>query len=680
MPSRNRTKLAFATTAMLMPLFICGSLISLVLPAQAKDDTLANPDNLIIEGVPPVPLSVVSGCEKYTHFRHAMISSWHPTRKEMLINTRFSDTQQIHHLKMPMGARTQLTFYPDRVSGGSFEPGTGDYFLFSKDRGGDEFFQFYRYDTDSRNATLITDGKSRNTSGRFSKDGKFFVYNSTRRDGKNNDVYIIEPKNPKTDRLLAQVKGEGFSVSDVSFDGKKVAVTEYVSINESYLWLLDVHTGQMSALTERKPGEQTSYQNIRFSADGKGLYVTTDSGSEFQTLCYLDLASKKLKPLTSDIKWDVQEIDLAADGKTIAFVVNEDGYGKLYLMDTSTGKYWAPKGIPLGEVSGVDWHKNCRDLAFQVQSSRMPTDIFSLDTKTEKVERWTESETGPVAASKFSEPELIKWKTFDGKDISGFYYKPSTKFTGPRPVIVVVHGGPEGQSRPGYMGRLNYYLDELGCALIFPNVRGSSGYGKTFLKLDNGFKRVDSYKDINSLFDWIAKRSDLDSNRIMVTGGSYGGHMTLAISTFYPERITCSVDVVGMSNLVTFLEHTQEYRRDLRRVEYGDERDQKMREFLQSIAPLNKVDKISKPLFVVQGENDPRVPASEARQIVDATQKSGIPVWYLSAKDEGHGFAKKRNSDFQFYSTVLFVEKYLLGDKSSASQSTSPDKEAGGKP
>ncbi len=634
----------------------------------AKDEFLPGPDNLIIEGVPPVPLNIVSGCERYTNFRNAFVASWHPKKREMLINTRFGDTQQVHVVKTPMGARTQLTFFPDRVSGGAYQPVDGDYFVFTKDKGGDEFFQFYKYDLATRDVALITDGKSRNTSGRFSKDGRVIVYNSSRRDGKNNDIYIVDPRDPKTDRLLAQVKGEGFSVSDVSYDGKTVAVNEEVSINESYLWLADVATGKMTALTERKPGEQTSYQSIRFAPDGKGLYVTTDSGSEFMTLSYLDLATKKLKPLTSDIKWDVQEFDLSYDGKMIAFVVNEDGFSKLYLMDTASGKYWAPKDIPLGEVHGLDWHRNGRDLAFQVQSARMPNDIFSLDVKSNKVERWTECETGLVAAEKFSEPELIKWKSFDGKDISGFYYKPDAKFTGPRPVIVVIHGGPEGQSRPGYLGRLNYYLSELGVALIFPNVRGSAGYGKTFLKLDNGFNRVDSYKDIDALFDWISNRKDLDSKRLMVTGGSYGGHMTLAISTFYPERITCAVDVVGMSNLVTFLEHTQEYRRDLRRVEYGDERDAKMREFLESIAPLKKVDKISKPLFVVQGENDPRVPASEARQIVDATKKSGVPVWYLSAKDEGHGFAKKKNSDYQFYSTVMFVQKYLLNAVSSSKE------------
>jgi dipeptidyl aminopeptidase/acylaminoacyl peptidase len=226
--------------------------------------------------------------------------------------------------------------------------------------------------------------------------------------------------------------------------------------------------------------------------------------------------------------------------------------------------------------------------------------------------------------------------------------------------VINIHGGPEAQARPNFQGRGNYFMNELGIAMIYPNVRGSAGYGKSFLLLDNGFLREGTYKDINALLDWIATRPDLDADRVMVTGGSYGGHMTLAVSTFYSDRIRCAIDVVGISNLVTFLQNTSAYRRDLRRAEYGDERDPKMRKFLTDIAPLTNVDKIRKPLFVVQGANDPRVPRSEAEQIVKALQEHGTPVWYLLAKDEGHGFRKKRNSDFQFYASVMFMQEYLL--------------------
>ena len=244
--------------------------------------------------------------------------------------------------------------------------------------------------------------------------------------------------------------------------------------------------------------------------------------------------------------------------------------------------------------------------------------------------------------------------------ISGFLYKPPASFTGKRPVMINIHGGPEGQSRPGFQGRNNYFLNELGIAIVFPNVRGSTGFGKTFSQLDNWEKREDSVKDIGALLDWVSGRPDLDADRVMVMGGSYGGYMTLAVATSYNDRIRCSLDVVGISNFVTFLERTEAYRRDLRRVEYGDERDPKMREFLQRIAPLNHAAKIRKPIFVVQGKNDPRVPVGESEQMVAQLKQQGTPVWYLMATDEGHGFAKKKNADFHFYATVAFIRQYLL--------------------
>jgi dipeptidyl aminopeptidase/acylaminoacyl peptidase len=307
----------------------------------------------------------------------------------------------------------------------------------------------------------------------------------------------------------------------------------------------------------------------------------------------------------------------------------------------------------------VSWHKNSRDLAFMLTNSQGPGDVYSEDVTTGKLERWTNSETA-VPTADFPPAELVEWKTFDGKMIGGFLYRPPAKFTGKRPVMVVIHGGPEGQSLPTFLGRYNYLLNELGIALVYPNVRGSTGYGKSFTLLDNGFLREDTYKDIDTLFDWIAAQPGLDAARIGVMGGSYGGHMTLAVSTFYSDRIRCSVDVVGMSNLVTFLEHTEAYRRDLRRVEYGDERDPKMHEFLERIAPMNNIEKIKKPMLVIAGKNDPRVPVSESDQIVAALKKQGTPVWYIMAKDEGHGFQKKPNQDYQFYAVVEFLEEFLL--------------------
>jgi dipeptidyl aminopeptidase/acylaminoacyl peptidase len=470
----------------------------------------------------------------------------------------------------------------------------------------------------------------------------------------------MNPIDPKSDRILVHLEGGGWEPLDFSPDDAKLLVANLVSINESYLWLVDVATGEKSLLTPKIGSENVAYNDGQFSRDGKGIYVTTDRDSEFRRLAYISLADKKHIYLSKDIQWDVTSFRLSWDGKTIAFVSNEDGRDVLHLLDTATGRERAKTQVPIGIISGLEWHKNNRELGFNLLDSRRGSDAYSLDTKTGKLERWTFSETGGIRTDDFSMPELIRWKSFDGRSISGWLTPPPAKFKGKRPVVINIHGGPESQARPWLGAGYRYLINELGVAVIQPNIRGSSGYGKTFVTLDNGFKREDAYKDIGSLLDWIQSRDDLDADRIMVLGGSYGGHMTLAVATNYADRIRCAIDMVGPSNLATFLKNTSGYRQDLRRVEYGDERDPKMLEFLNRTAPLTNAAKITKPLFVVQGGNDPRVPLSEAEQMVRTVRKNGTPVWYLMAKDEGHGFLKKPNEDVLLYAMVLFVEKYLL--------------------
>jgi dipeptidyl aminopeptidase/acylaminoacyl peptidase len=631
-------------------------------PVQAAA-TFSPSENLVVEGIPPIPQSLVEAISRYTDFRGASLTSWHPDKREMLISTRFCNTAQVHQVRFPLGARRQLTFFPDAPSAASYQPTTGDYFVFSKDIGGSEFDQNFRYDLATGDITLLTDGKSKNTRGVWSTKGDRMAYTSTRRTGKDNDFYIIDPKNPASNRLLAAVEGGGWYPLDWSPDDRQLLVLEYVSVNESYLWSFNTETGTRTAITPRVKGEPVAYNAAVFSKDGKGLYLVSDRESEFQRLAYFDLRSKRYTYLTSQIKWDVEDIDLSRDGKRLAFVTNEDGTSILHLLNTATKKEVALPKLPVGQIYGISWHPNSQELGFTLISARSTADVYSLDLTTNKVERWTESETGGINTANFSEPELVRWKSFDGKPISGFLFRPPARFTGKRPVIIDIHGGPESQYRPGFLGRYNFYLNELGVALLFPNVRGSSGYGKTFLKLDNGYLREDSVKDIGALLDWINTQSTLDVDRILVSGGSYGGYMSLAVAEKYRDRIRASIDIVGISNFVTFLEKTEGYRRDLRRVEYGDERDPKMREFLLKISPLNNAEEIKKPLFVIHGQNDPRVPLNEAEQIVATARKQNVPVWYLMAKDEGHGFSKKANVDFQFYATVMFIKEFLLGEK-----------------
>jgi dipeptidyl aminopeptidase/acylaminoacyl peptidase len=627
--------------------------LALTLPAQV-------PDNLVVEGVPAIPAELRRDVSRYLEFRAAAFQSWHPIRREMLITTRFGETPQLHLVKSPGGARRQVTFAAEPVGAARFRPKAGDFAVFSQDSGGGEFYQLYRHDFHDGRNTLLTDGKSRNTGARFSRSGLHLAYTSTRRTGRDNDIWVMLPHDPKTDRLLCENVGGGWSVLDWSPDDALLLVLQYLSINESHLHLVDARTGKRSQLTP--PGKnQVAYGHARFAHDGKAVFATSDDDSEFQQLVRIDLKDGRQTTLTASISWDVEEFEQSPDGKVIAFVTNEAGVGTLNLMEVKNGKALPKPRLPLGTVGNLEWHSNGRDLAFNLTSAKSPNDVYSLDAKTGQLERWTESETGGLNPESFAEPEILKLSSFDGLLISAIAYRPDPKkFPGPRPVLISIHGGPEGQSRPGFQARNNYLLNELGIAIVYPNVRGSAGYGKTFLTLDNGFKREDSVRDIATVIAWIGRQPEFDRSRIAVTGGSYGGYMSLACLIMYADILRCGIDVVGISNFVTFLNNTQDYRRDLRRVEYGDERDPKMKEYLERISPANHAARIKKPLFVVQGKNDPRVPLSESEQMVKAIRSAGGNVWYLMAQDEGHGFAKKRNADFQFMATILFYREHLL--------------------
>ena len=615
------------------------------------------PENLVADGLPGVPTELRVEAGRYLDFRAATLQAWHPTRTEMLITTRFADTTQLHLVKSPGGARRQLTFGAEPIAAASFQPKKGEYIVYAQDAGGGEFYQLYRYDLSDGRSTLLTDGKSRNSGARWTRSGRQLAYSSTRRTGKDTDIRVLDPSEPDSDRLVLERTGGGWSVSDWSKDEKLLLITEYISASESHLHLLDLETGEMEALTP----EKAVHLGARLARSQRSVFALSDAGSEFTQLVEIDFHIHQRRVLSLDEVRDVEEFDLSPDGRTIAFVTNEDGVSVLHLLNTNTLAEDPQPHLPVGVITGVTWHENGRELGFTLDAARSPRDVYSLTVATGEVTRWTESETGGLDPETFVEPELVTLASFDGQRISAYLYRPDAqKFPGPRPVLITIHGGPEGQSRPGFLGRNNYYVNELGCALLVPNVRGSAGYGKTFLTLDNGTKREDSVRDIGALLDWVAQQPALDASRVGVYGGSYGGYMVLACLTHYSDRLRCGIDVVGISNFVSFLRNTQDYRRDLRRVEYGDEREPEMAEYLKRISPLNNVAQITRPLFVVQGQNDPRVPVTEAEQMVHALRAQGGTCWYLLAKDEGHGFAKKPNADFQFLAQILFLKEHLL--------------------
>lgn len=639
-------------------------------PAEAM---IPVPGKLKVEGVPALPKAIEQAVERYTEFRGAGPMSWHPFERGLIIRTRFGDVSQAHFLAGPKMDRTQLTFFPEGIAGASFPRHTADYLIVSADLGGSEFNQLYRFDLATRDITLLTDGKSRNSGGSVNRAG-LLAHTSTRRTGKDNDLYVIDPMKPAEKPVaMVQLEGGGWGVGGWAKDETTLLLGNYLSVASSELWLINGRTGEglrkVAPLSPSKDGTTVSYDGGIILAGEKTILTTSDRDSEFSRLVLLDIATGAEDVLTGYINWDISSYTVNDEQTRVAFIANEAGRSVLRVMDLKTRKLLPLPGLPAGEIGGVSFRPppkvgeaDPQELLVTLNSSKSPGEIWSILLESGEVVRWTTAE-GAITTNSFVEPELLKFKSFDGLEVSAWAYKPDpAKFPGKRPVYLSIHGGPEGQARPGFQGRLNYLTNELGIAVIYPNVRGSTGFGKTFVSLDNGFKREDSVKDIGALLDFIAKQEDLDASRVCVTGGSYGGYMTLAVATNYPDRIRCGIASVGISNFVTFLENTQAYRRDLRRVEYGDERDPAMREHLTKISPLTNVAKITAPMMIVQGANDPRVPASEAEQIVASLKGRGQEVWYLLGLDEGHGFAKKPNQDYQFYSTIAFLKKHLLGD------------------
>jgi dipeptidyl aminopeptidase/acylaminoacyl peptidase len=635
-------------------------LVPVILSAQEKVERREE-GNLVIEGIPEIPQRVKDRMFQYQNTRGAGVRGWAADGSGIYIGTRFGETTQIHFVEMPGGARTQITFFNEPVGGASVCPDTRmNGFLFGKDVGGGEFYQIFWFHVPTAEYTMLTDGESRNGGFSWSNRGDRFVYYSTKRNGRDWDLFVSTVDDPEGAMPVLEEGGVWFPM-DWSPDDSKLLVGRYVSANESYGFILDMESG---GLEQMNPSEKKiAYGGSIWSADGKGIFFSSDEDTEFQHLRYWDLEKNRQKILTKEIPWDVQGMSISHDRGTLAFTTNEGGITRLYLMDTGKMKYRPVEGFPIGSIGGLAFSPDDTKLALTVSTPSSTGDVYVLDLGDMSITRWTFSEIGGLDTESFSKPELFHYPTFDKVDgepreIPAFIYRP--KGEGPYPVLINIHGGPEGQYTPYFSAATQYMINELGIAVIAPNVRGSSGYGKSYLKLDNWEKREDSVKDIGALIDWIAGQPDLDKSRVCVYGGSYGGYMVYAAMTHYNDRLRCGIDVVGISNFVTFLENTKEYRRDLRRVEYGDERDPEMREHLISISPTTNARKITKPMFIIQGYNDPRVPASEAEQMLAAIRENGGEAWYLLAMDEGHGFRKKSNRDFMTYAMMMFLEQYLL--------------------
>jgi dipeptidyl aminopeptidase/acylaminoacyl peptidase len=618
---------------------------------------------LVMENIPAIPSAMQERLRLYQSVRGAGLMDFAPDGRAILIQTRFGETNQLHRVDAPLGMRRQVSFYDEPVNMAMYRPGRWPQptILFARDTGGDELFQLYLQEERSGRVARVTDGRSRNTNAVFSRDGKWLAWTSVASNSSRYRIFVADAGEPKTARVVLEEEGS-WSAGDFSPDGLTLAVTRDISVSERELWLVDLVNGRK---VQVRPSPVKIFRSSPvFAPDNQSVFYISDEDSEFRRLVRYDLKSDDEEVLTDDLDFDVDGVQLAPNGLVLAFTINDGGYSRLFLMDTRKYRKTPGPRLPPGEIEDFRFSPDSRRLGFTLNGTA-GRDVYVWDLGKKPPVQWTDSELGGLDKSQFVTPELVAYDTFDSVDgkrrkVPAFVYKPQ-RATGKVPVLVVIHGGPESQFRPNFNAFIQYMVQELNIAVVAPNVRGSTGYGKYYVELDNGFRRMDAVRDIGATLDWIAAQPGFEARRVAVYGGSYGGFMSYASMIEYSNRLIAGVSIVGISNFVTFLNNTSGYRRDLRRVEYGDERDPKMREFLQRISPLTNVARIKRPMLIIQGANDPRVPASEASQMLKAIRANGEEAWYLLAKDEGHGFQKKSNRDAQNAAIAAFLKLKLAG-------------------
>jgi dipeptidyl aminopeptidase/acylaminoacyl peptidase len=625
------------------------------------------------------------GFERYLNVRAARGASFAPDGGMVSFLTDITGVGEVWSVPLQLRPQApawpeQLTFRSERAMGATFSPVAAQ-LLVGGDRGGNERTQLYLLSADGSRFDALThdpevihqfagwweDGMG---AAGWSPDGQRITFASNARDPRYFDVYEqqVAPMEG-TPKLLLRQDGTNYAAG-YSPDGRFVLVQRWESNIRNALLLVDTTTGEARMLTpEGGTGQQGPGRHVAasFSADGKGLYLLSDRDRDYLTLAWLDLATGAMTYLHDERlgdAWGAEGLTVSQDGTRLALDLNEDGYSRLALFDVRDGwdrrRELPTPEMERGVISGLTWSNDGRRLAFTLDVADDAADVWIWDTGERALRRATRSALGGLPRASLVRPSLVHYPAFDGRRIPAFLYTPRGAQAKNLPVIVHVHGGPESQARPIFNPVVQYFVNQ-GYGVLAPNVRGSSGYGYAYQSLDDVRQRMDSVADLKAAAEWLAASGIADPRRIAVMGGSYGGFMTLAALTTYPELWAAGVDLVGIANFVTFLENTGPWRRKLREPEYGSlEHD---REFLESISPLTHVDRISAPLFVVHGANDPRVPVGEAEQIVSALTKRGVPVEYLRFEDEGHGLMKRANRLVAYPAIATFLDKYVKDRK-----------------
>ena len=631
---------------------------------------------LVLATLSGYSLGQSNSIQQYLNIRSASSPTFSPDGKSIAYLTNVTGTQQIWVVDLPDGKPRQLTDYEDNV--GFVRWLSDGNIIFGKAKGGDENTQFFWMKRDGSGIRELTsDPKVRHNFADVSDDGKTIYYASNKRNPTYFDVYSMDVASGK-ETLLYQFDGN-INIAAVNDNGSKFIVSrdsDELSLDNN-LYLVDARSKKETLLTPHAGASE--FTNPHFVADG--IILTHNDKQEFTRLAKFTRKNAALDDLSDanritgfweDPPWDIDDVAMNSYGSHIAYTINREGFSELYLRKYETGGKplittvsLKPEGVRLpaqGIVGGLTLTKDESKLAFSFSSAKQNSDVWVYDLKTKALSQVTHSDKAGIEPKHFFAPELIKFKTFDGREIPAWFYTGREKWimmgATPKsfPVIVSVHGGPEGQERPGFNALYQYYQSR-GYAILATNVRGSTGYGKTYTHLDDVKNREDSVKDLAYAVEWLKSKGGADPKRIAVMGGSYGGYMTLAAITLYPDLWAAAVDTVGISNWETFLKNTSGYRRRQREVEYG--RLDRDIDFLRSISPIAKIDRIKAPLFVIAGRNDPRVPWTEGQQMVDALRKRGAIVEWKVYDDEGHGVSKLKNRLDLYPRVADFLDKYL---------------------
>ncbi|MBB5698834.1 S9 family peptidase [Sphingomonas yantingensis] len=643
----------------LKPLFLAATMLAAPLAAQQAPQPAATvatrqEGTATLQNVPEIPGDVRAAVQRYQNSRSAELQDWLPDGS-MLVTTRFGATAQLHHVAAPGADRRQISFYDSPVAGADALPGQGNRFILTRDTDGDEWFQLAVKGLTGPEV-LLTEPGTRNGSLVIAKDGSLAVWARATKGAANYTILSADPAIPGSRREVFKAGG-AVAPADLSEDKSKLVFLRSISNRESQIFVLDMASGQATRIAPN--AAMARYEDPHFLPGGKSLIAISDRDSDVRRLVEIDLATGAERVLTPGLKWDVEAYDLSGDGRILAYSVNEDGVSRVVVQDRVTRRALPQPVLPKGVLSALKFAPDNRRLAIGLSTATSAGDVWTYDAVAGgALTRWTNSELGDLDPAKLAEPSLIRFKSFDGLSVPAFVYRPTNVPAGTRtPVIIDIHGGPEAQTRPSWNYGAQYFADTLGATVILPNVRGSDGYGKRYLNLDNAEKREESVKDIGALLDWIKAQPNLDAGKVAVYGQSYGGYMSLAVMTHYSDRLVGGVERYGISDFRTFMERTEAYRRDNRRAEYGDERDPKMAKVFARIAPMANLGKITKPMLVMQGAQDPRVPQFESDQVVAKLRGQGVETWYVLFSDEGHGFQKKGNNDLRREVETVFLRK-----------------------